>query len=51
MDTMTKGTFNVFYDQKNDLNYVAKVKDEMTKNHKETDQPIQTNFMLENRDD
>ena len=48
---MQRLMFKVFYNEVTDHEYVAKVEDEATKNHKETDQSISTNFMLENKDD
>ena len=48
---MKRLMFKVFYNEVTDHEYVAKVEDETTKNHKETDQPISTNFMPQNRDD
>ena len=50
MHTMKKTMFGVFHDDKINIDYVAKIEDEATKNHRETNQPIHTNFMPENRD-
>ena len=51
MDTMQKSMFKVFLNQATDHEYVAKVEDEATKNHKETDNNILTNFMPQNKED
>ena len=51
MHLMQKSMFKVFKDYRTDHEYVAKIEDEATKNHRETDQPIQTNFMMENKGD
>ena len=51
MHTMQKSMFKVFFNQTTGHEYVAKVEDEATKNHRETDKPIETNFMPENKDD
>ena len=51
MHTMQKLMFKVFLNQATNHEYVAKVEDEATKNHRETDNPILTNFMPENKDD
>ena len=50
METMKKTMFAVRCD-KNGAEYVCKVEEEATKNHRETDQDILTAFMPENRDD
>ena len=42
---MEKDTFQLHYDVDTGVSYVKKVKDEQTKNHKETNQEIQTGFM------
>lgn len=42
---MTKDTFQLFYDNEMNIGYVKKVKDEETKNHKETNAEIVTGFM------
>ena len=47
--TMQKSMFAVMCDEEQDYDYVIKVEDESTKNHKETDQPILNNFMPENK--
>ena len=44
---MTKSTFALKKDPDTGVNYIAKVVDEETKNHKETDQDIITGFMPE----
>ena len=51
MDKMKKSTFEIRHEYEHDYDYVIKVEDEATKNHHETDQPIQTNFMPENKTD
>ena len=50
METMKKNMFAVKTD-KTSVEYVCKVEDEATKNHRETDNDILTAFMPENRDD
>ena len=51
MHLMKKAMFKVRKDYKTDHKYVCKIVDEATKNHRETDQPIQTNYMMENKGD
>ena len=48
---MTKDWFQVKYDEHKDMTYVVKVKDEETKNHKMTDEPITSAFMPEMKGD
>ena len=43
--------FELRYDSKSDHEYVIKIRDECTKNHKELDQPVQSPIMLENKTD
>lgn len=43
--TMTKETFKLEYDSETEIAYVKKVKDELTKNHREKDSKIVTGFM------
>ena len=50
-ERMKKSTVSVQYNLKNDIEFVAKLEDEMTKNHRETDEPTHTNFMPGNKDD
>lgn len=45
LDKMTKSTFELQYDVDTKMAYVKKVKDEMTKNHRENDSEIVTGFM------
>lgn len=45
IEDMTKSTFQLHYDVETKITYVKKVKDEMTKNHKENDNEIVTGFM------
>ena len=40
-----KDTFQLQFDVESGMTYVKKVQDEMSKNHKETDQEIKTGFM------
>ena len=47
---MLKDTFEVTTDQDTGIRYVTKVKDEETKNHKETDEDIVCGFMPEIKD-
>ena len=42
---MQKDTFNLVYDSETKITYVKKVKDELTKNHKEVNSEITTGFM------
>ena len=51
MDKMTKSMFEIIHDHQLDYDYVMKVEDEATKNHRETDQPIETNYIPENKTD
>ena len=48
---MKKTTFEVKHNYQYDYDYVIKIEDEATKNHRETDQPVLTNFMPENKTD
>ena len=48
---MQKSWFEVKYDAKNDSEYIVQVRDECTKNHKETEQPCRSYIMPENKDD
>ena len=48
---MAKDWFQVKYDEHKDTRYVVKVKDEQTKNHKMTDEPITSAFMPEMKGD
>ena len=50
MDKMRKNDFEVFFDQKSETWFVKKVRDELTKNHRDREQ-IVSGFMPENRDD
>ena len=52
MHSMTKTTFQLKFDTDSKISYVEKVQDELTKNHRETDQHIITGFMpqLKNED-
>ena len=43
--SMTKETFRLAYDSTTKIAYVLKAKDEMTKNHQESDNPVVTGFM------
>lgn len=45
MEDMTKDTFKLMFDNTTKIAYVKKVKDEETKNHKETNNNIITGFM------
>ena len=45
MDTMQRSMFKVMYNEATDHEYVINVEDEATKNHRETDNQILTNFM------
>lgn len=45
IEEMTKDTFELKYDIDTKMSYVKKVKDELTKNHKEGDHKIITGFM------
>ena len=51
MDSMKRSMFKVFYNETTDHEYVCKGEDEATKNHRETDNDILTNYMPENKDD
>ena len=51
METMQKLMFKVFLNQASNHEYVAKVEDEATKNHRGTDNNILMNFMPENKKD
>ena len=51
MHLMKTSTFEVRKDFKTNHEYVCKIEDEATKNHKDTDQPIHTNYMMENKGD
>ena len=42
---MTKQTFKIGYDSETQMEYIYKAQDELTKNHRETDNPIVTGFM------
>ena len=42
---MAKDTFQLAFDTETKIAYVYKSKDEMTKNHQETNNPIVTGFM------
>lgn len=48
---MKRNWFEIKYDAKTDCEYILKVYDECTKNHKEVDQPVKSNFMPENKTD
>ena len=50
MHAMEKDTFQLKVDLKSGLRYIIKVKDEETKNHKETDQDIISAFMAEKKE-
>ena len=50
MELMKKDDFAMCFDTKNELWYVKKVKDELTKNHKDPE-GIVTGYMPENKDD
>ena len=47
---MEKDTFKLEVDLNSGLRYIIKVKDEETKNHKETDQDIISGFMAEKKE-
>ena len=51
METMKRSMFQVKVDYRSGCEYICKVEDESTKNHKESDIDIQTAIMPENRDD
>ena len=42
---MTKETFQLTFDTSARISYVFKAKDEITKNHQESDNPVVTGFM------
>ena len=50
MDKMRKTDFELTFDQRSETWFVKKVRDELTKNHRDREQII-TGFMPENRDD
>ena len=51
LEKMKRNWFEIKYDPKTDCEYTLKVYDECTKNHKEVNKPIQSNFMPENKTD
>ena len=48
---MKRDWFELRYDEKIDHEYVVKVCDGCTKNHREVDQPLNSAIMLENKTD
>ena len=51
MHLMQRSMFTIKTDYKTNTEYICKIEDEATKIHRETDQPIQTNYMMENKGD
>ena len=48
---MLKDWFELKYDKETEDEYIVKVRNDCTKNHKEIDQPLNSAIMLENKED
>ena len=51
LEIIKRDWFKLRYDSKSEHEFVAKVRHECTKNHKEIDQSINSAIMLENKED
>ena len=51
MDIMKRNWFELHYNDATEHEFVVKIRNECTKNHKEVDQPINSAVMVENKDD